>query len=127
MVGLSLRSIPIDSRYLFVELKPGPRFTAGRYFTLELSVETRVPGCQRTPDTEHVCPISQISGLGNTRPGPASYDVDWAFRCVVILIHTFFRLLPSKNLPETVSQGEQAMEVTTLAIEKLKEVMEEQG
>jgi len=60
VVGLSLRLIPIDSGYLFVELKPGPRVTAGRYFTLELSVETRAPGCQRTPDTEHVCPISQI-------------------------------------------------------------------
>ena len=60
VVGLSLRLIPIDSRYAFVELKPGPRFTAGRYFTLEWSVETRAPGCQRTPDTEHVCPISQI-------------------------------------------------------------------
>ncbi|MQG42678.1 MAG: iron-sulfur cluster assembly accessory protein [SAR202 cluster bacterium] len=70
------------------------------------------------------------AGPGNTRtqwPGPASSDVDCAFRCVVVLIHTFLRLLPSKNLPETVSQGEQAMEVTTLAIEKLKEVMEEQG
>jgi iron-sulfur cluster assembly accessory protein len=46
---------------------------------------------------------------------------------VVVLIHIFLRLLPSKNLPETITQGEQAMEVTTLAIEKLKEVMEEQG
>ena len=60
VVGLSLRLIPIDSGYLFVELKPGPRFTAGRYFALELSVETRAPGCQPTPDTQHVCPISQI-------------------------------------------------------------------
>ena len=41
VVGLSLRLIPIDSGYLFVELKLGPRFTAGRYFTLELSVDTR--------------------------------------------------------------------------------------
>ena len=50
VVGLFLRLIPIDSRYAFVELKPGPRFTAGRYFSIESGVETRAPGCQRTPD-----------------------------------------------------------------------------
>ena len=60
VVGLSFRLISIDSGYLFVDLKSGLRFTAGRYFVLELSVETRTPGCQRPPDIEHVCPISQI-------------------------------------------------------------------
>ena len=68
VVSLSLRLIPIDSGYLFVELKPGPRFTAGRYFTLELSVDTRELGCQRTPDTEHVCPISQIEFRTRAHP-----------------------------------------------------------
>ena len=68
VVSLSLRLIPIDSGYLFVELKPGPRFTAGRYFTLKLSVETRAPGCQRTPDTEHVRPISQIEFRTRAHP-----------------------------------------------------------
>ena len=72
VVGLSLRLIPIDSEYLFVELKPGPRFTAGRYFTLGLSVETRAPGCQRTPDTEHICPISQIEFRTREHPDTVS-------------------------------------------------------
>ena len=67
VVSLSLRLIPIDSGYLFVELKPGPRFTAGRYSTLKLSVETRAPGCQRTPDTEHVCP-----NFANRIPDPGT-------------------------------------------------------
>ena len=48
VVGLSLRLIPGIS----VELKSGPRFTAGRYCTLQLSVETHAPRCQRTPGIE---------------------------------------------------------------------------
>ena len=68
VVGLSLRFLPIDFGYLFVELKAGPRFTAGRYFTIELSVETRAPSCQRTPDIQHVCPISQIGCRAREHP-----------------------------------------------------------
>ena len=67
MVGLSLRFLPIDFGYLFVELKAGPRFTAGRYFTIELSVETRAPSCQPTPDIQHVCP-----NFPNRMPGPGT-------------------------------------------------------
>ena len=47
---------------------------------------------------------------------------------MVGLMHTGNQRLAAGGFPTNeVSQGEQAMEVTTLAIEKLKEVMQEQG
>ena len=47
---------------------------------------------------------------------------------MVGLMHTRSQRLAAGGFPTNeVSQGEQAMEVTTLAIEKLKEVMQEQG
>ena len=67
VVGLSFRLISIDSGYLFVDLKPGLRFTAGRYFILELSVETRAPRCQRTPGIER-----RMSFFANRIPDPGT-------------------------------------------------------
>ena len=86
-------SVPqADSGYFVVWLILGPRLAVGRYLTLKLSVETRFPGCQRGPDTELVCLSRKAKPRpGNTRPqwaGQVSRGVDWAFQCVLVLIHT---------------------------------------